>query len=165
MNSIKIKIGLFLINNIFSGTRFFYIKYIIMKIIGINIGKNTSIVGPIYFNSAVSLEIGENCWIGKNFTIDGNGEVIIGKNVDIAPHVVINTGGHLIGKKNRRAGSGICGNVEIEDGCWICTRVTIINSVKISKGCVVAAGALVNKSLDYDLLVGGVPAVTIRRLD
>ena len=114
--------------------------------------------------TVLELNIGENCWIGRNFEVDGNGTVNIGNNIDIAPNVVINTGGHEIDGVSRRAGKGMVNTVKIEDGCWIGTRVTIINSTKISKGCVVAAGSVIIKDVEENLLVAGVPAVEKKKL-
>ncbi|PKE34254.1 hypothetical protein CW697_02060 [Macrococcoides caseolyticum] len=58
-----------------------------MKIIGICIGNNTKLVGPITVSRAANLKIGDNVWIGKGFEIYGNGKVIIGDNCDFGPDV------------------------------------------------------------------------------
>ena len=158
------RIGFFLVNRVFAGTRksFFGIKRKLLRFAGFNIGKGTKIVGPIICTGNV--QIGKNCWIGKNFTINGNGMVIIGDNVDIAPDVTFNTGGHEIGNSERRAGQGHNYSQTIGNGCWICARSTFVNELNIGDGCVVAAGAVVTKSFESNQLVGGVPAKTIKLL-
>ncbi len=158
MNSIKNKLVLFVINNFLSGTRFFKIKHKLLKNIGVDIGFNTKIVGPIYFGPAIKISFGENCWIGKNIHIDGCGELVIGNNVDIAPHVVINTGGHEIGDETRRAGLGRNVTIKIGDGTWIGTRVTLVNNINIGKGVVIAAGSVVIDSIENNILVAGIPS-------
>lgn len=155
----KVRLSLFIINNFLCGTRFFRLKSKLLKFAGITVGKNTKIVGPLDFNTVIKISIGNNCWIGKNLSLDGNGEVIIGNNVDIAPHVVINTGGHKIGDTNRRAGEGVSTKIVIEDGCWVGTRVTIIRDTRIGKGCMVAAGALVKGDMNENSLIAGIPAI------
>ena len=111
------------------------------------------------FGNVIDIKIGHNCWIGKNISIDGNGSILIGDNVDVAPHVVISTGGHKIESEIRRAGQGIVNTISIEDGCWIGTNTTIINNTTIGSGCVIAAGSTVIRDSAPNQLLAGVPAV------
>lgn len=154
----------FIINHFLCCTRFFGIKRKLLLISGIQIGKNTKVVGPIFFGNNIDIFIGNDCWIGKNISFDGDGKVFIKNNVDIAPNVVINTGGHEIGPKIRRAGIGIKNTIIIGNGCWIGTGVLIINDIIIENGAIVAAGSVVIKSVNENLLVAGVPAQPKRRL-
>ncbi|CAH0136811.1 Galactoside O-acetyltransferase [Peribacillus sp. Bi96] len=147
-----------ILNNFLKGSRFFRIKNFLLRIIGIEVGKGTKIVGPLYINYVSNIKIGNECWIGKNFTIDGNGSVIIGDRCDLAPHITINTGGHHIGDSHRRAGSGLRCNTKIESGTWIGTRVTIVNGADIGESVVVAAGSVVINDIKKNSLVAGVPA-------
>nr|WP_106783612.1 DapH/DapD/GlmU-related protein [Lysinibacillus timonensis] len=155
---------LFIINNFLSFTRFFELKRKLLISTGMEIGSNTKIVGPIYFGTDIKVKIGSNCWIGKNLNIDGNGQVEIGDNVDIAPHVIINTGGHKIGDKGRRAGDGVIFNSKIGDGSWIGTNVTIVNGANIGESVVVAAGSVIIEDIRNDTLAAGVPAVVKKEL-
>ena len=82
INGIKYRIVMFLINRVLSqrSRGFFEAKSRLLNSIGYHIGKGTRIVGPIEANG--HLTIGENCWIGKNLRINGNGYVV---NQSIAP--------------------------------------------------------------------------------
>ena len=164
MFGLKKKVFIFLVNRVFVGTdkRFFSTKRFLLRSIGYKIGNGTSIVGPIFCTG--SLTIGSNCWIGKNFTVDGNGSVVIGNNCDVAPDVLVITGGHKIGPESRRAGEGQSYNILIGNGCWICSRVAIVNSITIGEGAVVAACACVVNDVKPNTIVGGVPARTIKSL-
>jgi len=53
--------------------------------------------------------------------------------------------------------------VEIEDDVWIGNRVTILPGVKIGKGSVLAAGAVITKSVEPYCVMAGVPAVVIKK--
>ena len=55
--------------------------------------------------------------------------------------------------------------IEIGDDVWICAKVTINPGVKIGRGCVIAAGSVVAKDVEAGMLVGGVPAKVLRKLD
>jgi len=159
MNTLKRIIALFIINHFLCYTRFFSIKRKLLIWSGINIGSGTKVVGPIYFGGVIDISIGKECWIGKNFNLDGNGYVTIGDYIDIAPHVVITTGGHLIGDEIRRAGKGIVNSISIGNGCWIGTNTTIVNNTTIGNGCVVAAGSVVINDSEPNKLLAGVPAI------
>lgn len=159
MRKIKRSIARFIINNFLSTTHFFRIKRQLLIWASVEVGTGTKIVGPIYFGNVIDIKIGHNCWIGKNISIDGNGSILIGDNVDVAPHVVISTGGHKIESEIRRAGQGIVNTISIEDGCWIGTNTTIINNTTIGSGCVIAAGSTVIRDSAPNQLLAGVPAV------
>lgn len=53
------------------------------------------------------------------------------------------------------------GNVYIEDHVWIASRVTILPNVRIGRGAVIAAGAVVTKDIPPLAIAGGVPAKII----
>lgn len=152
----------FLVNRIFVGTRAFSIKRRLLTSIGISIGQNTRVVGPLYCTGR--LTIGNDCWIGRGFRVEGNGKVRIGDRCDIAPDVTFYTGGHELGDETRRAGAGRTFVQTVGDGSWICARVTVCEQVHIGHGCVVAACACVVADVEDDTMVGGVPAKTIRKL-
>lgn len=158
MRKINFYFILSIVNVILKGTRFFKIKNFLLNLIGIKVGINTKVVGPLYIGFINNLSIGDECWIGKNFSLDGNGSVHIKNNCDIAPNVVINTGGHEIGNSDRRAGRGLRFSTTIGSGTWIGTNVTIINGANIDNSSIVAAGSTVVKDVEKNTLVAGVPA-------
>lgn len=52
--------------------------------------------------------------------------------------------------------------IEIEDDVWIGANATILSGVKIGRGAIVAAGAVVSKSVPPYAIAGGVPAKVIK---
>ena len=52
--------------------------------------------------------------------------------------------------------------VTIGNNVWVGTRVTILDGVTIGNNCVIAAGAVVNKKVENNTIVGGVPAKLIK---
>lgn len=159
---IKRKTVLMLVNHVFAGTRFFEIKRRLLNSIGYKIGKNTKVVGPVC--NTGHLEIGENCWVGKNLVVHGNGWVTIGDCCDIAPETVFLTGGHKIGSSVRRAGEGEHYNIRVGNGTWIGARATVLGNVSIGEGCVIAACACVHTDIPEHTVAGGVPAAVIKEL-
>ncbi|HLU90186.1 MAG TPA: DapH/DapD/GlmU-related protein, partial [Cyclobacteriaceae bacterium] len=53
----------------------------------------------------------------------------------------------------------------IEDDVWITMNCMIMKGVKIGKGAVIAAGAVVTRDVEPYTVVGGVPAKLIKRLE
>ena len=164
MIHIKRKIAIYVTNHVLAGTRpwSFKLKRGILNWGGFSIGKGTKVVGPIYIYG--SLTVGDNTWIGKNMMVNGNGNVIIGDNCDIAPEVTFQTGGHIIGTHHRRAGKGQIFQQVVGNGVWVGGRTTFLNNVTIGNGAVIAGCACVNKDVSPDVIVGGVPAKFIKDL-
>ncbi len=165
IQSLKSSTVMFLVNHVLVGTRpyFFEPKRKMLNAIGHSIGKGTKVVGPIECYS--KLEIGQDCWIGKNLKVNGNGSVVIGDCCDIAPEVTFQTGSHEIGAGNRRAGKGYNCSQKVGNGTWIGGRSTICNNVSIGNGCVIAGCACVVHDIPDNTLAGGIPAKVIRRLE
>ncbi len=53
-------------------------------------------------------------------------------------------------------------DVIFEGDNWIGMNVTVLKGVTIGRGCIVAAGAVVNKSTPRYSIVGGVPAKVLK---
>lgn len=155
-------INFFLLNRVFAGSTLWGVKRFLLRLLGNKIGKGTKIVGPIFCSA--QLNIGENCWVGRNLQINGNGIVNIGNNCDIAPSVTFFTGGHKIADSFRRAGEGETYTITLGSGCWVGGNSTFLRDIEIKAGCVIAAGAVVTKSFDKNNLIGGVPAKIIKEL-
>lgn len=105
--------------------------------------------------------------INKNskFYTSYTGTVTIGRNVYIGPDVKFVCFTHEIGNSGKRAGNTLCGNIIVGDGTWIGCNCTILPDVTIGRGCVIGAGALVNKDCKDNCIYAGVPARKIRNLD
>lgn len=145
-------------------TRFWSAKRLFLKLANINCAKTARIVGPIKLGKSVKLSIGENVWLGEDFCVYGSGECIIGNNCDIGPSVVVLSGSHIIGGSTRRAGKGIHYLVRIGNGVWIGGRSVIYGNITIGNSSIIAAGAVVNKDVDPNTIVGGIPSKTIKQI-
>ena len=146
----------FLINYFYNESDNFERKNKLLRKTGIKIGDGTQICGPLH--NKAKLIIGNHVFIGRNFNVEGNGQVIIEDNCNIGPNVTIITGSHLAGDSNRRAGEGFNCNVVIKKGSWICANVIISTNVVIGLGNIVAAGSVVIESTPDNVMVAGVPA-------
>jgi len=132
--------------------RFFY------RVAGIKIGKGSTIHMGARFYDPRNISIGEDSIIGEGVVLDGRDKLNIGNHVDIASEVMIYNSEHDIDDPNFLAKNA---PVLIEDYVFIGPRAIILPGVKIGKGAVVAAGAVVTKDVPPFAIVGGVPAKII----
>jgi maltose O-acetyltransferase len=147
-----------MIMNILPGSRFFGLKRVLLKIVGVVVGENVRVMRVRI--EGVKLNIGDNTYIGDETLITGGeSTVVIGKNCDISSRVNIVTGSHRIGSIKQAAGEGYAEDIIIGDGVWIGVGVTILSGVTIGEGVIIAAGSVVTKDIPAGVLVAGVPAV------
>lgn len=105
------------------------------------------------------LRIGNNGLIGVGTYINcGDEKLTIGNNVAIAPFCKIFTNSHHYSDEMLNIESYNNGNIIIEDNVLIGANTVILPGVKIGHGSVVGASSLVNKDVEPDTIVAGVPA-------
>jgi len=137
---------------------FHLLRLFFYSLAGLKIGKGSRIhIGARFFYPA-NVKIGEDSILGGNIFLDGRDKLIIGNHVDIASEVMIYNSEHDINSEDFHA---ISAPVEIGDYVFIGPRAIILPGVKIGKGAVVAAGAVVTKDVGQFQIVGGVPAKVI----
>jgi acetyltransferase-like isoleucine patch superfamily enzyme len=139
------------------------------------IGNNVTIYGDVGFQAYKVypypiLEIGDNSFIGPQVHIGIGKEVKIGKHCLIAARVFISDhDGHPLDWRKRRdnlpADKENIKPIIIEDDAWIGEGVFICKGVKIGRGAIVAARAVVTKNVAPFTIVGGNPAILIRNLE
>lgn len=122
------------------------------------IGKNSFICMSLYTLEPKRITIGQCSHINRACILDGRGRIVIGNNVSISHKVSIMTGSH---DKNSPRFDGIFLPVIVEDYVWIGINATILQGVTIGEGAIVAAGAVVTKSVEPYDIVAGIPAVVI----
>lgn len=144
------------------------LRVYLLRMAGFQIGRGTVMWGaPTITGSGdlyTRLHIGRDCWFNIGCMLNLGATITIGDRVAIGHQVMILTDSHAIGDQKRRAGPLTALPVQIGDGAWVGARATILPGVTIGEGAVVAAGAVVTKTVAPNLLVGGVPARPIREL-
>ena len=83
----------------------------------------------------------------------------------IGPNTLITTVGHPLSPKGRREYHALAKPVRIGNDVWIGGNVTILPGVTIGNNVVGAAGAVINKDVPDNTLVGGVPARVIKVIE
>lgn len=137
---------------------FHSIRNFIWRLVGVKIGRNSTLHTGIRVFDPRNIRIGRGTIIGYSCFIDGRDQVTIGDNTDIASEVMIYSSEHDIASNDFHA---ILAPVKIGDYVFIGPRAIILAGVKIGDGAIVAAGAVVTKDVPEFTIVGGVPAKVI----
>ncbi len=123
-------------------------------------GKNFKVASQAFIYNPSLLSVGDNVYIGFNSYI-GQGEVFLDDEVIIGNFVSITASNHLKKNGSYRFGGFEAKPIFIGQGTWLCAHSCILSGVSISRGCLVAAGAIVTKNFPEHLILAGVPAAVI----
>lgn len=121
----------------------------------IKIGCNSVIYNNCEIRDSHKITIGDYSSIGDHCILDGRGGLTIGNSVNFSTGVWVWTMQHQVNDPDFACESA---EVVIEDYAWLSCRSVILPGVRIGKGAVVAAGAVVTKDVEPYTIVGGVPA-------
>ena len=132
-------------------------------------GKNFHAGRRVFLWAKNGIEIGDNCYIGRDSQIETN--VKFGNNILIANNVAFvgkyDHNYHEVGTPIRLASEirdkdynwkGLNEITIVEDDVWIGYGSIIISGVTIKTGSIIAAGSLVTKDVEEYSIYGGHPA-------
>ena len=135
---------------------------------GMYIGRGCEIRKKVFFDNASRVSIGHYSFVNRGCEFHtGAGKtnrIVLGNNVYVGMNVCFICVSHELGSPKKRAGVNKYGDIIVEDEAWIGANVTILPGVRIGTGAVVAAGAVVCKSVRNNELIGGTPAKPIKYL-
>lgn len=135
-----------------------HIRRLIYRAGGIHIGKGSTIHMYARFYDPRNISIGEDTVIGENAVLDGRAKLTIGNHVAFASNVMVYNSKHDIDDPDF---TPVNSTVTIEDYVFVGPRAIILPGVKIGRGAVIAAGAVVTKDVAPFSIVAGVPAKSI----
>ncbi|MBK9637323.1 MAG: acyltransferase [Bacteroidetes bacterium] len=113
-------------------------------------------------------KIGKEVYIGPGLVLsmmnsDNSCELEIGDRVSIGPRVSLILSSDANNSTLNDIFPPIRGKICIANDAWIGAGVIILPNVNIGSRAVLAAGAVVNSSVDENTMVGGVPARVIKK--
>ncbi|RZK53405.1 MAG: acyltransferase [Hymenobacter sp.] len=106
------------------------------------------------------IKLGSRVGIGEFAYLGGGGGLSIGDDCIIGQYFSCHPENHLHGDYQAliRLQGVTRRGISIGPNCWIGSKVTVLDGVMIGAGCVVAAGAVVTRSVPAGSVVAGVPA-------
>lgn len=112
------------------------------------------------------VRIGTGTYVNRYTIFDAHSHLHIGRDVMIGPHCYFTDADH-----GMEPGSSVKSQpmhhrpLIVEDEVWIGARVTVLPGVRIGRGAVVAAGAVVTRDVPAMAVVAGVPARVMKYRD
>jgi len=145
----------------------------ILRHFGAKIGKGVRIQSPFMIHNADQAEliysnlvIGDDCYIGRDCIFDLMDKINIGKRVTISHRAVLNT--HTNAGKSPIANKiliNTSGEIKINDGAYLGSNVTVLESVDIGTNTIIGAKSLVNKDVFDGFTAFGIPCKMIKKLE
>lgn len=133
---------------------------------GVTIGRFAMIRPSGYYERDVGagLKVGDYSNIEAYCYIGCSGQIEVGSNVLIGPRVSISAENHKFSQLDMpiREQEVTRQPIVIQDDCWLGSNCVITAGIKIGKGSIIAAGAVVTKDVAPYSIVRGVPAKVIR---
>jgi galactoside O-acetyltransferase len=131
-------------------------------------GENLNIFSDVVIESPDRIKVGKNVHINHGCIIDASdGEIEIGDNVLIGPFCVLRAANHVFSNPNVPIieQGHEPGKIVIEDDVWLGAHVVVLPNVRIGRGSVIGAGAVVTKNIEPFSIAAGVPAKIIGNRD
>lgn len=117
---------------------------------------------PFYTAFGKLTKVGKGVFINFGCTFLDQGGITIEDGVFIAPDVKILTEGHPEDPALRH--TLVTAPIHIGRNVWIGAGAMILPGVTIGENAIIAAGAVVNKDVPANMIVGGVPARELREI-
>jgi len=131
----------------------------------VSLGAFSRVIISTSFNNLGShITIGNNVGIGEFAYLGGGGGLEIGDDCIVGQYLSCHPENHNYESQTeliRQQGVNRQG-IKIGKNCWIGSKVTILDGVTIGDNCIIAAGAVVSKSMPANSVIGGVPAKILK---
>ena len=116
------------------------------------------------FDEKNNIKIGDRTFLGRCCEINCGSQITIGNDCLIASNTTIVDAAHAILPPHLLTNSQTFSKpIIIEDDVWIGTHCVVIGGVTVGKGSIVAAGAVVTKTIPPYEIWGGIPAKFIKK--
>jgi acetyltransferase-like isoleucine patch superfamily enzyme len=157
INTVLRELGVFVLH-VFGYFPSHHVRRFVYRLGGMTIGDGSTIHMKATFYNPANIVIGKDTIIGEGVVLDGRDKLHIGDHVDFATDVMVYNSQHDVHDPEFKA---VSQHVIVEDYVFVGPRAIILPGVKLGKGSVVAAGAVVTNDVEPFAIVGGVPAKVI----
>ena len=138
------------------------LRVLFSELTGRPVDESFGLFPPFYTDCGKNIHIGKNVFINMGCKFQDQGGIFIEDGALIGHNVVLATLNHAASPKDR--GSMIPAPIRIGKNVWVGANAVILPGVTIGDGAIVAAGAVVNRDVPENTVVGGVPAKVIRTI-
>ena len=139
------------------------LRKLLSELIGKDVDESFTLFPPFYTDCGLNIFPGKNVFINSACHFQDHGGIYIGDGTLIGSGVEIATINH--DQRPEHRGDNIPSAVHIGKNVWIGSHAMILPGVTIGDNAIVAAGAVVNKDVEKDTVVAGVPARFIKTIE
>lgn len=128
------------------------------------IGDQVTFYPGVSIRGCGRLTIGDHSSINSGVIFGLTCDLTLGKHVLVGDNVSFRTADHEFADTNTPMGDQgeRRGSIVIDDDVWLGANVTVLRGVRIGRGAIVGANAVVTRDVPEYAIVGGVPAKFIR---
>ena len=135
-------------------------RALISRLFGREVDPSFRLFPPFYTDFGKNITVGRNVFINACCHFQDHGGVTIGDGCQIGHAVVFATLNHGIAPEERPF--TYPAPITLGKNVWVGSNSTILQGVTIGDNSVIAAGAVVTRSIPANVVAGGVPAKVIR---
>lgn len=143
---------------------FIWFKVFFLRVVGASVSYSVVIYPKTWILATNKLSIGKAVDLARGVFIDSRGGVVIGDDTLIGYNSSIFTANHEI--PNQGEPFPITGkdfdSVNIGKNTWVGANVIFLPGSGVGSGCLVAAGSVVTKRFEDDVIIAGNPARIIK---
>lgn len=139
------------------------IRELFSLLTGREVDESFGMFPPFYTDCGKNIHIGRNVFFNGGCRFQDQGGIYIDDGALIGPMVVLATLNHEQDPEHR--GNLFPKPIRIGKKVWIGANATVLPGVTIGDGAIVVAGTVVAKDVPPGVIVGGVPAKIIKRVE
>lgn len=138
------------------------LRALMSELTGTEVPDDLGLFPPFHTDCGKNTTFGKGTFINMGCKFQDQGGISIGEGCLLGHNVTLCTINHSEDPDHR--GDMTFAPIVIEDKVWVGSNATILQGVRIGKGAIVAAGAVVRKDVAPMTVVGGVPAKFIKNI-
>lgn len=133
----------------------------------IRIGREVMFMQDCTIHLYGEVEIGDRCYFNRGCYLVAHEKLHIGAGCIFGQRVSVHDQDHRLTPLDTHPGDRgyISSPVVIEDNVWVGAHAVILRGVRIGRGAVIAAGAVVTKDVPAGAIAGGVPAKVVKLIE
>ena len=139
------------------------IRELFSLLTGREVNESFRMFPPFYTDCGKNIHIGRNVFLNGGCRFQDQGGIYIDDGALIGPMVVLATLNHEQNPEYR--GDLFPKPIHIGKNVWIGANATVLPGVTIGDGAIIAAGAVVAKDVLPGVIVGGVPAKILKKVE
>lgn len=139
------------------------IRDLLSDLFGYQVPQSVRIFPPFYTEFGKNISIGEDVFINACCHFQDHGGIVLGDGCQIGHNVVFATLNHDLTPATRK--NTYPAPIVLGKNVWVGSHATILQGVTIGDNAIVGAGAVVNRNVAANTVVGGVPARFIKNIE